>query len=339
MRPISILLLALITLLATVGAAITSAGRQGAVAVTTGDRLFPGLGTKLTQAHSIEIDGAGGKATLTRDGDGWRIADKDGYPARPETVRRLLAGVAELETVEAKTRNPALFDRLDLTDLTAKDSKATQIAIKDAQGGALASFLLGKKRPTALGAQGGTQGQDMVYVRKIGDSQSWLAVGQIDLRKSPVDWSDKAVIDLAATKFRSVLVARPDAAGFTLTRPADGGRDFLLDGLQEGSKLKSQFDVNSVAGGLEALGFEDVAKAPAELPVPYVTIVWTAEDGLGVTLKLIKREDQSWAAISAAGPSAEEINAKTAPWIFRLPDWKREKLETTRDGLIEKPAS
>jgi hypothetical protein len=339
MRPISVLLLALITLAVTVGAVFVSANRQGAVEVAKGERLFPGLGGKFAQAQSIEIDGAGGKARLTRVGDGWTIADKDGYPARPEAVRRLLAAVAELETVEAKTRNPALLERLDLADLTVKDSKASQVQIKDAQGAVIAGFLIGKKRPTPLGAQPAPQGQEMLYVRKIGDNQSWLAMGQIELRRNVIDWADKAVIDLAPTRFRSVLVARPDAAGFTLTRAAGDSRDFALDGLPEGAKLKSQFDVNSVSAALEGLTFEDVAKAPAEPITPYVSVVWTAEDGLTVTLKLIKRDDQSWASIAASGPGAEPINAKTAAWIYKLPDWKREKLESTRDSLIEKPAS
>ncbi len=339
MRPISILLLALITLASAIGAIVVSSGRQGAVEVTKGDRLFPGLGVKLAQAQSIEIDGAAGKTQLTRSGDGWLLADKDGYPARPDGVRRLLAGVAELETVEAKTRTPALLDRLELSDLTAKDSKATQIVIKDAQGGVLAGFLLGKKRPTPLGAQPAPQGQEMLYVRRVGEAQSWLALGQIDLRKASVDWTDKAVVDLGPTKFKTVAVIRPDAAGFTLTRAAGDSRDYALEGIPEGSKLKSQFDVNSIAASLESLNFEDVAKAPTDLPTPYVSVVWTAEDGLAVTLRLMKRGDQPWISIAADGPGADVINAKTAAWIYRLPDWKREKLETNRDALIEKPAS
>jgi hypothetical protein len=203
----------------------------------------------------------------------------------------------------------------------------------------IAGLLIGKKRPTPLGAMPAPQGQEMLYVRKVGDAQSWLAMGQIELRRNTVDWADKSVVDLAPTKLRSVLVARPDAAGFTLTRAPGEGRDFALDGLPEGAKLKSQFDVNSVSAALESLSFEDVAKAPAEPITPYVSVVWTAEDGLTVTLKLMKRDDQPWASIAANGPGAEPINAKTAGWIYKLPDWRREKLESTRDSLIEKPAS
>jgi hypothetical protein len=338
MHPISVLLLAFITLAAAIGAITVSTGRQGAVEVAKGDRLFPGLGAKLTQAQSIEIMTAGGKSQLTRAGDGWVLADKDGYPARPESVRRLLAGIAELETVEAKTRNPALLDRLDLADLTIPESKATQITVKDAQGSVLAGFLMGKKRPTPLGAMPAPQGQEMLYVRKTGDAQSWLTLGQIELRKEPIDWTDKSVIDLGPTRFKTVLVARPDAAGFTLTRAAGESRDFTLEGLPEGSKLKS-FEANGVAAALESLSFEDVAKAPVDLPVPFVSVVWTAEDGLSVTAKLFKRGEQTWTAITASGTGAEAINSKTAAWIYRLPDWKRERLESTRDSLIEKPAS
>jgi hypothetical protein len=339
MRPISVLLLAVITLAGAIGAIVVSSNRQGAVDVAKGERLFPGLASKLANAHLIEIDGAAAKVSLGRVGEGWVILDKDGYPARPEAVRRLLAAAAELETVEAKTRNPALFERLDLTDLTVKESKASQIQIKDAQGAVIAGFLVGKKRPTPLGAQPAPQGLEMLYVRKIGDVQSWLAMGQIDLRRNIMDWADKSIVDLAPTKFRSVLVSRPDAEGFSLTRAGGDSRDFALDGLPEGAKLKSQFDVNSISATLESLTLDDVAKAPATLPPAYVSAVWTSEDGLSVTLKLMKKDNESWASIAASGPGAEPINAKTAGWIYKLPDWRREKLESTRESLIEKPAS
>jgi hypothetical protein len=343
MRPSTILVMAAITAATAVAAVVVAGDRRGAVDVARGERLFAGLGERVEQVRRIEVTRAGETVALVREGDRWVLPDRAGFPARADHVRRLIAAVAELETVEAKTRNPVLHDRLDLADPADKDAKAARVRLKDERGGVIADLLVGKRRPTPPG-QALPTGLDMLYVRKDGDAQSWLVLGQIELKRDAMDWADREIVDLGPTRFARVVVERPDDQGFTLTRGEGDTREFRLDGLPEGAKLKSQFDVNGIGAFLESLTVDDVLKVPATLPAAAVTGRWEAADGLVVTARLVMVDAQPWLALAATGAGesadlARQLQGRFDGWLFKLPDWKRERLDSTRDALIEKPAA
>ena len=347
MRRLTVTALGVVTALAVVGAIAAVARNQPATALVQGQRLFDGLDARLEGAQSLEIAKHGATFTIARRGDGWVVPDKSDYPARAEMVRKALIGLAELETIEAKTRNPELYGRLDLQDVSVDGSKATRITVKDAKGAVLAALLVGKKRTPPVGAAS-AGASDMLYVRKVDDAQTWLVQGQLEIRDAAIDWTQRDVVDLPGDKIASLDIQKPDAKPLALFREKPDDKDFKIRDLPAGKVVKSQWDVNGLADVLASLSFDDVAKDGAFAVGPAkATDRFIAKDGMVVTLSLLPKDAETWVRIAATGDGmaadpARDIAKRTAGWLYKLPDYKRDKLLSKLDDLVQdqpKPAA
>ncbi len=342
MRGITVAGLGVVTVIVLGATAAVVAERQPATSLAEGERLFPGLEDKLAGAATIEVAKHGATFVLARRGDAWVVPDKSDYPARADMVRKALVGLAELETVDAKTRNPELYGRLDLQDVAADGSKAVEIAVKDGQNGVLAGLLVGKKRATSVGAAGATSAE-MVYVRKAGDAQTWLARGQLDVRDGELDWIQRDIVDLAGAKIASVELTKPGAKPFAVVRDRHEDKDFKLHDVPANKVVKSQWDVNAIANVLESMTLDDVAKdGTLALGAPTGADRFHTWDGLTVTVTLLPKDKETWVKIEAAGDGpaaaqAKQIAARTAGWVYKIPDYKRDKLLAKLDDLVQDP--
>ena len=340
MRPITVAVLGIVTVVAVGATAAVVAERQPATSLAKGQRLFGGLETKLAGAQVIEIAKGDTKFAVVRRGDAWVVPDKSDYPARADVVRKALVGLSELETVDTKTRNPELYSRLNLQDPSAEGSKAVQITVKDGQDGVLAGLLIGKKRSAPVGASGTPE---MIYVRKAGEAQTWLAQGQLEVRDSALDWALRDVVDLAGDKVAAVELAQPGAKAFSVRREKPDDKDFKLSDVPANKTVKSQWDVNAIASVLEALTFDDVAKdGTLTLGAAKGTDRFRTKDGLTVTITLLPKDSETWIKVEAAGEGdaaapAKEINQRTQGWLYRIPDYKRDKLLAKLDDLVQDP--
>lgn len=342
MRGLTVAVLGVVTAVAVGGAAIVVAQNRPATTLAQGQRLFGGLEDRLATAQVIEIAKHDGKFSIVRHDDKWLVPDKSDYPARADMVRKLLVGLGELETIEAKTRNPQLYDRLNLQDPSTDGSKAVQITVKDGQGATLASLLIGKRRTPPVGAAASTAG-DMIYVRKAGDAQTWLVQGQVEMHDNAVDWAVRDVVDIASDKIAAVELEKPDAKPFAIFREKPEDKDFKIRAMPADKTVKSQWDVNAVAGVLEALTFDDVAKDGAFPFGPARgTDRFRTKDGLVLTISLLPKDQETWVRVSATGEGeaatqAKELSARLSGWVYRLPDYKRDKLLTKLDDLLQAP--
>ncbi len=343
MRRITVAAMGVAAVLAAAGAAASIVAERPATTIARGDRVIPDLGAKLDSATRVEIAKADGSIALAKTDKGWVLPDHANYPARSEAVKTLLVSLAELETVEAKTRQPDLYGRLDLADITAKDSKAVQITVKDAGGATLAALLVGKKRYPSLGAATPGTPQDMVYVRRVGDAQSWLALGSVDAKTGVTDWADKAIVDVKFERVASVAVTPPTGPAYEINRASKDVQDFQMADVPANMVVKAPYELNGLARILEQAELDDVKAASGPLPAPAAMV--KTFDGLTVSVALDKQGEVTWARLSAAGTGdaakeADAINAKVKDWAYKLPDYKRDKLTATRDSLLQpKPQS
>ena len=319
------------------------------------EKLFPSLASQINDVSGVVVARKDETVTLTKKDDVWVVAEKYNYPAAFEKIRKLLVDLSELQPLEKKTSTASLYPELQLEDLTQPDAKSGLLTIKGANGQDLVATYVGKERL----ARGGT-GNDAVYIRKAGDSQTWLAKGRLAPDKGAISWLDRLLVDVARERVQQAVVTQPDGSTVTVSKTKPADKDFTLALVPKGKKPKAEYELNQVAAPLEHLELDDVRPA-ADVPAPAKvgTADITTFDGLVVHVDLLPKDDQTWIRLSAryaapaAAPSdddakaaklktAEEVqkeavavNAKGKDWVYRIPDWKLDNLRKKTADLVE----
>jgi hypothetical protein len=206
--------------LSIVSALLLSPGNPEAPA-GAGKLAFEGLASKLGGATRIEIGKHDGRLVLERKGDAWVVADRGGYPVRPERVRELLVGLTEIRLLEPRTADPAMHERLGVDDPAKPGSAGLLLRVQEANGASMAELVVGRRRVR-------TQGNlpESAYIRRPAEAQSWLAEGRLPVDADPQLWLDRDVVNLPAARVREVAVRRANEAELVLARgeASDGAK-------------------------------------------------------------------------------------------------------------------
>lgn len=314
--------------------ALTFSGRPPAAVAEAGQPVLPGLAQRIGDVASVAVKRGTAGYTLQRGQAGWTVPEKSNYPADPGKVRQALLGLADLKYVEAKTRKPDSYPRLEVEDSGKEGSKSALVEVKDSGGAKLAEIIVGKRKPDRLGA-----GTDGIYVRRPGDAQSWLAQGSLDLSGEAKDWLDRKVVGIPAARIKSVTIVQGDGAKLVLRREKAEDK-FAVADAEADSKWKES-SLGDPASGLDALELNDV-RARSELPVPEgtPTTELVAFDGLTLKTAVFEKDGTWWLRLDAAGTGdaekeAGEINARVANWVYAVPTWKANYLKMKREDLVE----
>ncbi len=365
MSPKAFATLAGAALVAVILAGWSIATRDTPLTATAVDQpLFPGLLDRLEQVARIESQTDSGVVTLRRDGDVWRVEQRDGFPADGGRVRAVARGLAALQIVEAKTAVTERLSRLELDEPGAEKAKGRRVTLKDAEGNVLAAAILGKTRYDLYGG-----GRGGIYVRRDGESQAWLAAGEVELPADDLGWIDTTIVDLPEYRVRKVTLGAGGPDPIVLSR-ADDTQDFSLDGVPEGRKADVG-ELSRVAATLASLTLQDVEPASVK-PVPDDAPLARFEtfDGQVVAVRLLVEGTgdavEHWVRLTAEPPvapapaantqepsatettDAAEAEPKPDPaaatarlaqrvdgWTFKVPRWVTDRLLVTRDDLLE----
>jgi hypothetical protein len=328
-------LLAATILLVAVAAYALISGPRAVATTAPSQRVFPDLASRLGDLAWMRLSRGQTKTDFTSVGDRWVLVEKGNYPAAPAKVRQLLLGLAELTPVEPKTAKTELFGRLDLDDPSI--GKSTQITLRDRTGNTVAELIVGKVRRDRLGG-----GADGVYIRKPGESRTWLARGSFDLPDDGVaGWLDRRILDIPPARIASVTLAGGDGPTLVLKREAPGGK-FAVADPPDGATFKPDA-LAEPATALAGLDLDDV-KPAAELAMPdgVATAEFTTFDGLTAKLRIVTQDGVDWVTVEASGSGAAEadgkaINDKVARWAYAIPA-QRAKLLRTRLADLTEPA-
>ena len=95
--------------------------------------LYANLIAQVNNVVQIDVRNAEHRTELERVDNKWQIANRDGYPARFETVKQVVVGIAELAILETKTSVPERYPRLRVEDVDTPDAKSLQVTLKDAR--------------------------------------------------------------------------------------------------------------------------------------------------------------------------------------------------------------
>src|SRR5215468_1137452 len=105
MKPTTFLVVLAATAISVVAAgyAVLSESRIQAPVAAGGAPVFGDLLAHANDVQSVTIASTSGKFTMARQGDGWVLAGKDNFPVLADKLRQLVAGLADLRLLEAKT--------------------------------------------------------------------------------------------------------------------------------------------------------------------------------------------------------------------------------------------
>ena len=263
----------------------------------TGQPVFPELKAAINDVTELNVATQSGTITLHRQEDMWRVKEKYDYQADFGTVRETLIGLAELTTLEPKTRKPELYEKLGLQDVDAEGSLSTGITLKDATGNTVVAAIIGNDRS----AQGNRDQKEM-FIRKPGDPQAWLVEGRLTVEKNPTEWLDKELVQIETKRVSRMTVTHPDKTRLIVAKAKPADLDYQVANLPEGLEIQSQFTVNNIVSTVTSLSLDDV-KPMSEIPFndqPVMRAVFETFDGLEGTVKLFRKDEKDYVKISAA---------------------------------------
>ena len=307
--------------------------------------FFPGFASHVREAARIHIvSRAGGAFDVAFVPEkGWILPGHSDFPASFDLVRRTLVGLAAMQTIEPKTARAEWLHFVGLETPPAGDGIA--ITVSDDKGHMLASFIAGKS--IDIGDPSGATG---LFVRRPGETQSWLVRSVLDARASPADWIDKTVMNVDRARIQEVDVDPAGSAAFMVRRDKPSEPDFKLSPLPKGKTISDPTVPDGVAAAITGFGFDDVRPA-RDLDfgnaAATARVVTKTFDGLAVTVNVQRQGADYWAIVSAeamapakpdAAIEAASINAHASGWAYKLPAYKGQLFMTTLDSLLRAPA-
>lgn len=371
MRRTSFLILGLLTVAAVAGAVYVLTARDIVSTPALGPEtaFYPELLDEVNAVTRIAVRSAEDSVTVERAGTDesarWQVVERGGYPADPGKVREVVIGTATLQLVETKTANPALFDRLQLRDLDQDGSEALEISLSEADGQTLAHYLRGKTASFGTGGQ-----QDRLFVRRIGENQTWLAEGKLDVTADAASWLDRSMPQVAQNRVKRVVISHADGETVEISRDSATVRDFTYLTMPDGVEAK-QFSINNTASALDFVSFEDVRPATEVSFADPVTARYETFDGLTVTVTIARPQDddqdENWVRFAAAADpaavpaetaaegdaetsreaedqqardvvaEAAEIEARYGGWAYRVSTYMADRLTRRGTALYEEP--
>lgn len=262
----------------------------------------------------VAIKHSTNELNLVKQEEQWTVRERGGYPANFSEVSEFLRKVWELKVVQPVTVGQSQLARLELTPPGKDDKSGTLVELKDKNGKAVKTLLLGKKhtrKPDRPSPYGGDEGwPDGRYLMVDNQPQTACLVSETftSIEPKPEQWLNKDFFKVE--KVKSVSVAYPAATNsWRLARETETGELKLADATPE-EKLDSA-KVSGIPNALSYPSFNDVAVNPKPedtgLDKPAVAVLETFDDftyTVNVGKKTAEENYYLTLAVSADVPAA-----------------------------------
>jgi len=280
---------------------------------TIGKLLFENLQTQTNNISHIEILQGKNKTSISKVNDTWVVEQKYKQPANLPQLKQLLLTLASATIIERKTKRPQQYSKLGVEDV-GKGAKSLSVTFKTSGGDVLAGAIIGRPR-TAKSADS----KDALYIRKIGDPQSWLVTGKTKREGDPAKWLIVDLLSIARQRIKSVTINHPDEKPLKIEKKAPTGKDYTLLNIPNGKQIRNAATVNNLALGLKNIKLEDIfPKNEIEFDKALTTQTrFVTYDGLIIDVKVMKKENIWYTAFNAsadeAGTATTKITTETKP--------------------------
>jgi hypothetical protein len=281
----------------------------------TGALLAPGLEAKLNDVTVVTVKGKNAQtSTLERGADAWTVREKSGYPADTGKVRKLLIGIAQSKLVEQKTSNAEHYGELGVVDpaaapaatppAEAADTGATPPK-KEESAGVLVEIqapVEGQEDKVALIIGNSARGATGTYVRKVDDTQSWLASGDLSVQADPLSWIDRQIMNVPANRIQQVTIRHPDGQTLIIDKSTREEPNYTVHDLPAKREVKYASVGNPLASVLATLRLDDIAPLAEKDPASHspIEVEYRTFDGLVVKTQTFVEGDKHWAHFVAS---------------------------------------
>ncbi len=330
-------------LMAAVTTVLYSAGGGPRAGFVSGSPLIQGLAPEKVQ--SIVIKHGDKSATLQRQGDGFVLPQKDGYPASVKLINSLIERCLDVRCAEKITSSAGNHAALGVAD-DSPDATTVSFLAQDQKP--LIGLVMGKSGERGRGPYVRLSDQDAVYA----------ADNYLYIDTDPLAYADRNLVSVNKDDVQSVKVETPDGA-YTIVRGADGKA--ALQDVPEGKRPKGTA-YETVFDSLSRLDMSDVAKADS------LNLDWTGtytcklKNGVTYTVRSAQKDGKTYVSLSAQGPGVssvavsptesdtelkkkdallqaadlvKEFNPEHAGWVYEVSSWDGGNLRKPLSDLIE----
>ncbi len=250
--------------------------------------LFPDLIDQVNEISTIRIN----KDTLTFqinfiEGE-WILPKLAHYPISEDKVKKLIIGIAELETLEARTNNPELLHTLGL-DVNLGHESGTEIILLDQENTEIASLIVGTDGKAATS-------QQTRYVRKPESNQSWLVWNNFDVLDVPIKWIDDSIISIPRWRIQNINIKHSNASDVNIYREKYDDQMFQINNIPENFEPLNPYIANQVGSALDRINALSIKKRVNFNDTKNLSSVTIDTfDGLQVSLKTVEEGNDYWA--------------------------------------------
>lgn len=348
--------LLIVTFVALLVLFVYSTGGQTPSRAEADSLLMPGVANRINEVDQVRIITAGQTtvASLSRKEQSWVLDEMAGYRADWPRLQSLLAALATARVIETKTDNPEYYSRLGVEDISAGEAEGVLVEL--GFNGEKAGVLIGRKAE-------GRKGQ---YVRPQAQKASALVDQDFDIPTTALEWLDSRIIDISASQVAEVEVLHPDNNRVLITRISADQTDFDLVGLPENRELKSSWAVNSLASVLSMLDLQSVRADEGVDWSSAVNMRLLLFSGMEIMVDTMQAGDEYLLRLHAANPGAkvlksgtgdsaetdlqpdieagaasdvaasvEDINLKTAGWVYGISKRKYDDIVKKTEDLLK----
>jgi len=302
--------------------------------------FLSGLMSKINQVAQVIVTEEQSSTHLKLKDNRWIVEEKAGYDAEFSKVKKLLLGLAELKTIEPKTSKPENYGRLGVQNVGDDgEVSSRQVQLLDKADNVLYTLIVGKSKTSSVPGAGAT------YVRRLNEAESWLVNGEIDIPDSQIDWLNKAIINLSASRIQSIEITQPDKSQLLISKKEKADKNYHVENLPDKAELKSENVANSIANALQNLSFDEVlSRGTFQADDKKITqVVFKTFDGLQLMAQLSIRDDKNFLWFDTKTTSDDEkitqessdLNAKFALWVYEISSAKASTFQKKLEELLK----
>jgi hypothetical protein len=283
-----------------------------------GSHLIQGLDT--VEIASIVIGAGEDPIRLIREGMGFVVENKGGYPAVVSKINDLLRSCVRIKIIEKITGDASNHEQLEVTEEKAR----SVVKLLDKEGQIITGVVVGK-----------TDSQTKAtYVRVVTEDDVYSIKDPPSVRASAIDYIEKEIVNADRYDVVRVTVIGPEGT-YTLKVDDSNEDNITIEDMPEGKKLKIS-ECKEVLSALSYLSCDDVKKEPEQDAGLVFDRLYVSELKNSTT-----KENE---AKFLARDNALAFAKRHKGWLYRIPKWKAKNLtrgaaELYEDEKVDEPVS